>query len=385
MSMNINTNMMTAYFPKAGYKMGIEKKKLSGTKDAEHTFAEAQKTQNAGGGFVLHISNEQDGEAIGAMCGADHSVTVYKPKDFDAANPVYKVKIWDEDGNATERMVDVSKVDPRNSDYIDMFAYSSHLTATGKCPNAQSAFTSSAMNQHGMDETSYQDLFQQRNWVNQLADAMQTQYAAGNIEGYLRYKPFWDFLTKKEELMQSVEQQVQRNQGKKLPLEEIKKCSSSMDNDIFDDEEQVTISAEEGLQTWYEGRTLAEWALTDPQYTDSETGFSWYVRDGKHPYMVGKDAEKFKEMCQETGESWLKKFAEMTGMIQYLDDNTVAYVGTNGIAVKSKDGKELSVDTSSLTYDMIQSLLQNMRGGGNYFDSQHWQEAIQKIKYNAVS
>ena len=75
----------------------------------------------------------------------------------------------------------------------------------------------------------------------------------------------------------------------------------------------------------------------------------------------------------------------MTGMIQYLDDNTVAYVGTNGIAVKSKDGKELSVDTSSLTYDMIQSLLQNMRGGGNYFDSQHWQEAIQKIKYNAVS
>lgn len=46
MSMNINTNMMTAYFPKAGYKMGIEKKKLSGTKDTEHTFAEAQKTQN---------------------------------------------------------------------------------------------------------------------------------------------------------------------------------------------------------------------------------------------------------------------------------------------------------------------------------------------------
>ena len=189
----------------------------------------------------------------------------------------------------------------------------------------------------------------------------------------------------KEELMQSVEQQVQRNQGKKLPLEEMKKCSSSMGNGVSDDKEQVTISAEEGLQTWYEGRTLAEWALTDPQYTDSETGFSWYVRDGKHPYMVGKDAEKFKEMCQETGESWLKKFAEMTGMIQYLDDNTVAYVGTNGIAVKSKDGKELSVDTSSLTYDMIQSLLQNMRGGGNYFDSQHWQEAIQKIKYNAVS
>lgn len=59
---------------------------------------------------------------------------------------------------------------------------------------------------------------------------------------------------------------MQRNQSKKLSLEEMKKCSGSMDNGVSDDEEQVTISTEEGLQTWYEGRTLAEWALTDPQY-----------------------------------------------------------------------------------------------------------------------
>ena len=198
MSMNINTNMMTAYFPQMGYRMGIKQQKLGETKntDTEQKYGTTQKTQNTGGGFVLHISNEQDGEAIGAMCGADHSVTVYKPEDFDAANPVYKVKIWDKDGNATERMVDVSKIDPRNSDYIDMFAYSSHLTDSGQCPGAQSAFTSSARNQHGMDDTSYQDLFQQTDWVNQLADAMQTQYVAGNFEGYLHYKPFWDFLTK---------------------------------------------------------------------------------------------------------------------------------------------------------------------------------------------
>ena len=198
MSMNINTNMMTAYFPKMGYRMGIKQQKLDETKntDTKQKFDTAQKTQNTGGGFVLHISNEQDGEAIGAMCGADHSVTVFKPKNFDAENPVYKVKIWDKDGNATERMVDVSKVDPRNSDYIDMYAYASHLTDSGQCPSAQSAFTSSAMNQHSMEERSYKDLFRKTDWVSQLEDAMQTQYAAGNIEGYLHYKPFWDFLTK---------------------------------------------------------------------------------------------------------------------------------------------------------------------------------------------
>lgn len=195
--MNIDKTMMTAYYP-ATYRMGITKQKLSEKNDieTEQKFDVPQKTQASSGGFVLHISNEEDGKAIGAMCGADHSVTVYQPKDFDAVNPVYKVKIWDKDGNATERMVDISKVDPKNSDFIDMFAYSSHLSATGECPSAQSSFLSSSANQHGLDERTYKDLFKENNWVNALADAMQTQYAAGNFEGYLNYKPFWDFLMK---------------------------------------------------------------------------------------------------------------------------------------------------------------------------------------------
>lgn len=111
-----------------------------------------------------------------------------------------------------------------------------------------------------------------------------------------------------------------------------------------------------GLTAWYGDKTLEQWALTDPKYTDPATGFSWYVRDGKHPYMTGEDAEKFKEMCKETSEPWLKKFAEMTGTIQYLDDNTTAFVGTNGTVVKSKDGRELLVDTSSMSYDMIMNM-----------------------------
>ena len=198
MNININNTMMTAYYPRTGYGMGIKQQKLSerNSVQTEKTFAQPQKAQASSGSFVLHISNEEDGKAIGAVCGTDHSVTVYKPKNFDAENPVYKVKIWDKDGNSTERMVDISKVDPKNSDFIDMFAYSSHLSATGECPGAQSSFMSSAANQHGLDERTYKDLFKENNWVNALADAMQTQYAAGNFEGYLNYKPFWDFLTK---------------------------------------------------------------------------------------------------------------------------------------------------------------------------------------------
>ena len=39
--------------------------------------------QSSGGTFELHISNDKDGKAIGSMCGADYSLTVYQPKDFD--------------------------------------------------------------------------------------------------------------------------------------------------------------------------------------------------------------------------------------------------------------------------------------------------------------
>lgn len=195
--LKISENMITAHYPAAA------RNKKAGPKSDEkwnaHADASAypeQKTQMSGGAFELHISNGTDGEAVSAACGADYSVTVYRPKDFDPANPVYRVKVWDREGNTTERMVDVSQVNPTDCDYLDMFAYSSHLSATGECRSAQSAFTHSAKNPHGADDTTYRDLFQATNWVSRLTEAMQTQYDAGNIEGYLHYKPFWDFLRK---------------------------------------------------------------------------------------------------------------------------------------------------------------------------------------------
>ena len=93
-------------------------------------------------------------------------------------------------------MVDVSKVDTTGSDYIDMFAYSSHLSASGKCPGAQSAFIRAGANQHGADNRTHDDLFGMNDWISVLKDAMQTQYDAGNLKGYLDYKQFWDFMDK---------------------------------------------------------------------------------------------------------------------------------------------------------------------------------------------
>ncbi len=99
-------------------------------------------------------------------------------------------------------------------------------------------------------------------------------------------------------------------------------------------QEDSAAAKDSGLTVWYGDKTLEEWAATDP--------------------------------CKETGESWLKKFAEMTGTIQHLDDNTTAYVGTNGTVIKSKDGKELEIDTSSMTYDMIMNMLRNLPKSGKF-------------------
>lgn len=152
------------------------------------------------------------------------------------------------------------------------------------------------------------------------------------------------------------------------------------EKEIQNDEPEISNDSSEKMTVWYQGVPLEEWALTDPKYTDSETGISWYIRDGKYPYMVGEDAEKFRKLCEESGEFALKKFAEMTGLIQKLDDNTVAYVGDNGIAVKSKDGKEMFVDTSGLSYDILMDMFRNLPRNGNFFSNKYWSDNIQKAQ-----
>ena len=147
-------------------------------------------TQNAS--FALHISNEVDGQAIGSSTDRSGSVTVYKPKDFDPSHPVYKVKAWDAEGNVTaERMVDVAEVDLNSADYLDMFAYSSHLADSGKCPDAQGAFIGANANYNSDSGYSY---FDKTDWLGIVRDMMQMQYDAGNLAGYAKYKQFWDFL-----------------------------------------------------------------------------------------------------------------------------------------------------------------------------------------------
>lgn len=176
-----------------GYTVGYETRRTERNTTGKSFSGEMSNVKSTQGtGITLHISNPEDGEAIGSMGDHDSSVTVYKTKDFDAANPVYKVKIWDAAGNVTERLVDISKIDSRNCDEIEMFTYSSHLADSGKCPNAQRAFMGAKSNRDSLNSGG--SLFDKENWMDIAGEIMQMQYHAGNLKGYLDYKQFWDFM-----------------------------------------------------------------------------------------------------------------------------------------------------------------------------------------------
>lgn len=180
-----------------GYPMGYEMRKTEKSTVSKNFAGQMDKTtgvQNLNQPITLHWFDTQEGdEPVGASGLADGgSTTVYKPADFDPANPVYKVKIWDAAGNVTERMVDISKVNAGNCDEIDMFAYSCYLTVSGECPNAQSAFMGADGYYRSLNSEA--DFLDKANWLDIIKEVMQMQYDAGNIEGYLEYKVFFDFL-----------------------------------------------------------------------------------------------------------------------------------------------------------------------------------------------
>ena len=122
-----------------GYPMSYMASRTEKNKPEEEMSNQSWTVKSDSHDVVLHGSESaEDGKVVTAWaCVTENtSMTVYQPADFDPAHPIYKVKVWDANGNVTERMVDISKVDPSNCDTIDMYAYSAYLSKSGKCPDA---------------------------------------------------------------------------------------------------------------------------------------------------------------------------------------------------------------------------------------------------------
>ena len=182
-----------------GYENKRSQRAASGSNFAKEIASTAQ-ADGAGATAALHGSIEETGD-IAVSSWADmvngSSTTVYKTKDFDPENPVYKVKTWDAAGNVTERMVDVSKIDPENCDTIELYAYTSHLKESGKGDFKETvlkAAVAKAVKNAEQKNSGSWNYSEKVNWVDTVKDFMQSAFDHGDLKGYMDWKTFLSFL-----------------------------------------------------------------------------------------------------------------------------------------------------------------------------------------------
>ena len=189
-----------AGYPASGYETKRTERNVAGGNFAKQVAEAAQAAGKATA--TLHGADEGSGD-IAVSSWADvvsgSSISVYKTQDFDPENPVYKVKIWDKSGNVTEQMVDVSKVDPKNCDTAEMYAYTANLKESGKgsCEDTvlKAAVAKAVKNAEQRSSGSW-SFSERTDWVKIVNDIMQSEYRYGDLKGYMEWKKFLGFLDK---------------------------------------------------------------------------------------------------------------------------------------------------------------------------------------------
>lgn len=187
-----------AGYPMAVYGTRKTENKVSGGNFAKQAARAAQVTAQTSP-IILHGSDEETGDIaiVSEAYVIDNSaITVYKTRDFDPNNPVYKVKTWDKDGNVTERMVDVSKVDPKNCDTVEMYAYAANLIESGKGSFEDIMRIVGSAKDRGRGNCESWNYSTKMNWVDILKDITQELYVVKDFKSYMEWKWFLGLLEK---------------------------------------------------------------------------------------------------------------------------------------------------------------------------------------------
>lgn len=189
----ISTNYSATYDTEKAQKAGVNG-------DFSKKIAEAAQANGTETTAAAHGSDEETGYIAvfrSLYTDSGSKYTVYKTQGSDPENPVYKVKIWDAAGNVTERMIDVSKVNPKNCDTFEMQVYTAHLKATGrgdfKETVLKAAIARAASHLEQKSSASW-DYSTKINWVDTAKDIMQSAYGYGDLKGYMEWKKFLSFL-----------------------------------------------------------------------------------------------------------------------------------------------------------------------------------------------
>ena len=185
----------------AGYDTRKTERNVAGGNFAKQAEEAAQATAQTSTA-ILHGSDEETGN-IAIFSNVDvvnnSSITIYKTQDFDPNNPVYKVKTWDNDGNVTERMIDISKVDPKNCDTAEMYVYTANLKESGKGSfedTVLKAAVAKAVKNAEQRNFGTWSFGAKMNWVDIVKDIMQSEYSYGDLKGYMEWQKFLELLDK---------------------------------------------------------------------------------------------------------------------------------------------------------------------------------------------
>ena len=194
--MNIS-GIGTTYYP-TGYETKRTEQKATGGNFARQV-AEAAQAAGTAPAVTLHGAEEGTGDIAifsGAEVVSGTSFSVYRTQDFDPENPVYKVKMWDESGNVTEQMVDVSKIDPKNCNTVEMYAYTAHLKESGKGSFEDTVLKAAVAKavKNAESKSSSWSFSEKMNWVEIANEIMESLYRYGDLQGYMDWKKFVDML-----------------------------------------------------------------------------------------------------------------------------------------------------------------------------------------------
>ena len=156
-------------------------------------------TSSASSNITLHMSDGgNSGNALTAMGFPDGtSASVFQADDYNSADPEYRVRYWDKDGNYTDIMVKVKDIDPQNASYLEMLAYTTYGDVEGLTKNAFGNFMSAAGGVNGDLSYNADSINGKKDYMSTIREYMQLQYESNNLSGYLSYKELYDYMNDK--------------------------------------------------------------------------------------------------------------------------------------------------------------------------------------------
>ena len=142
-----------------------------------------------------YSGTKESGNALTAVGFPDgSSASVYKADYYSQANPEYRVRYWDNEGNYTDTNVKINSIEPSNASYLEMLAYTTYSDVQGMTSDAYGNFQQAASGLNGDITYDCNSIKEKKDFMSMVKEFMQLQYDCSNLAGYLSIKQLYDYM-----------------------------------------------------------------------------------------------------------------------------------------------------------------------------------------------